>query len=53
LKNLYQYNIVDQRELSGVTSVLNAAAWTYIVAAIAALPELVHWIFILMGRRRD
>lgn len=51
-KLLYQYNIVDQRELAGVSSVLNAAAWTYVVAAIAALLELARWIFILMGRRR-
>ncbi len=50
---LYQYNIVDKQELSGVSSVLNAAAWTYVVAAIAALLELARWIFILMGRRRD
>lgn len=52
-KLLYQYNIVDRQELGGVNSVLNAAAWTYIVAAIAALLELARWIFILMGRRRD
>ncbi|MEM7347199.1 MAG: zinc metallopeptidase [Chloroflexota bacterium] len=50
-KLLYQYNIVDKQELSGVTSVLNAAAWTYIVAAIAALMQLAYWIFVLMGRR--
>jgi Zn-dependent membrane protease YugP len=52
-KLLYQYNIVDRQELGGVSSVLNAAAWTYVVAAIAALLELARWIFILMGRRRD
>ncbi len=52
-KLLYQYNIVDRQELGGVNSVLNAAAWTYVVAAIAALLELARWIFILMGRRRD
>ena len=51
-KLLYQYNIVDRQELDGVNSVLNAAAWTYVVAAIAALLELARWIFILMGRRR-
>ena len=50
-KLLYQYNIVDKRELDGVSSVLNAAAWTYVVAAIAARIELARWIFILMGRR--
>jgi Zn-dependent membrane protease YugP len=48
---LYQYNLVDQRELAGVTTVLNAAAWTYVVAAIAALLQLLYWIFILTGRR--
>jgi len=50
-KLLYQYNIVDKQELDGVSSVLNAAAWTYIVAAIAALLELARWIFILTARR--
>lgn len=48
---LYQYNIVDRQELNGVSSVLGAAAWTYVVAAIAALLELARWVFILMGRR--
>lgn len=54
-KLLYQYNVVDQRELAGVSSVLNAAAWTYVVAALAAILELARWIFILvgMGRRND
>lgn len=50
-KLLYQYNIVDKQELSGVSSVLNAAAWTYVVAAIAALLQLARWIFILTARR--
>ncbi|RME97926.1 MAG: zinc metallopeptidase [Chloroflexi bacterium] len=50
-KLLYQYNIVDKRELDGVTSVLNAAAWTYVVAAIAALLQLAYWIMRLSARR--
>ncbi len=50
-KLLYQYNIVDKQELSGVSSVLNAAAWTYVVAAIAALLQLARWVLILMARR--
>ncbi|MBN1220674.1 MAG: zinc metallopeptidase [Anaerolineae bacterium] len=50
-KLLYQYNIVDRQELNGVNSVLNAAAWTYVVAAIAALLELARWIFVLTARR--
>lgn len=48
---LYQYNIVDKQELAGVTQVLNAAAWTYVVAAIAALLQLLYWIIRLSGRR--
>jgi Zn-dependent membrane protease YugP len=50
-KLLYQYNIVDRQELAGVNSVLNAAAWTYVVAAIASLLQLARWIFILTARR--
>lgn len=48
---LYQYNIVDKQELAGVTQVLNAAAWTYVVAAIAALLQLLYWVIRLSGRR--
>ena len=51
-KLLYQYNIVDRRELSGVNKVLSAAAWTYVVAAISALLQLLYYIFLLTGRRR-
>jgi hypothetical protein len=51
---LYQYNIVDRRELQGVNQVLNAAAWTYVVAAISALLQLLRWVFILTASsRRD
>jgi Zn-dependent membrane protease YugP len=50
-KLLYQYNIVDKQELAGVTAVLNAAAWTYVVAAIAALLQLAYWILRLSARR--
>ena len=52
-KLLYQYNIVDRRELSGVSSVLNAAALTYIAAALAALSQLVYYAFMLLGASRD
>jgi Zn-dependent membrane protease YugP len=50
---LYQYNIVDRRELDGVNKVLNAAAWTYVAAAISALLQLLYYVFILLsGSRR-
>jgi len=51
-KLLYQYNIVDQRELAGVNKVLSAAAWTYVVAALAALVQVLYWATLVMGRRR-
>jgi Zn-dependent membrane protease YugP len=52
-KLLYQYNVVDRRELKGVNKVLSAAAWTYVVAALAALVQVLYWAsFILGGRRR-
>lgn len=51
-KLLYQYNIVDQRELAGVNKVLNAAALTYVVAALAALVQVLYWASLVMGRRR-
>jgi Zn-dependent membrane protease YugP len=51
-KLLYQFNIVDRQELGGVNSVLNAAAWTYVVAALAALSQLAYYIILLTGRRR-
>ena len=50
-KLLYQYNIVDKQELAGVTSVLNEAAWTYVVAAIAAILQLAYWVMRLSSRR--
>ncbi len=51
-KLLYQYNIVDQRELGGVNKVLSAAAWTYVVAALSALVQVVYWASLVMGSRR-
>ncbi len=51
-KLLYQYNIVDRTELQGVNAVLNAAAWTYVVAALAAVMQLLYWIIRLNGMRR-
>jgi Zn-dependent membrane protease YugP len=51
-QQLYQSNIVDQRELAGVNKVLNAAAWTYVVAALAALVQVMYWATLVFGRRR-
>jgi Zn-dependent membrane protease YugP len=51
-KLLYQYRIVDGQELAGVNKVLDAAAWTYVAAAIAALLQVLRWVFILTSSRR-
>lgn len=52
-KLLYQYNIVDKQELRGVNAVLNAAALTYVAAALAALSQLLYYVFLLTGSNRD
>ena len=49
---LSQYRIVDSQEMDGVNKVLNAAAWTYVVAAISALLQLARWVLILMASNR-
>ena len=47
--------IVDDEEMRGVSSVLNAAGWTYVAAALAALMQLLYYAYILglFGGRRD
>ena len=42
---LYEHQIVSRQEMEGVSAVLNAAAWTYVVSALNA-------IFQLLLRRR-
>lgn len=39
-------------EIEGVNKVLDAAAWTYVAAAVAAIGQLLYYIMILGGRRR-
>ncbi|MCB0111538.1 MAG: zinc metallopeptidase, partial [Caldilineaceae bacterium] len=40
-------------ELQGVNRVLDAAALTYVAAAIQSVMTLAYYAFILMGRRDD
>ena len=40
-------------EASGVNSVLNAAAWTYVAAFVATLGNLLYLIMAMQGHRRD
>jgi Zn-dependent membrane protease YugP len=51
---LTQGGIVSPEEASGVSAVLNAAGWTYVAAAIAAIGQLLYYVLLLTGgSRRD
>lgn len=52
---LVQQGLVTHEELAGVNEVLNAAALTYVAAALQAISTLLYYIFILAGfsRSRD
>jgi Zn-dependent membrane protease YugP len=45
--------VVYQQDMKGVNSVLNAAAWTYVAAAIQAITTILYYAFLLCGRRRN
>jgi uncharacterized protein len=45
--------VANQTELDGATKVLNAAAWTYVAAAIQAVTTVLYYAFLLLGRRRN
>ncbi len=40
-------------EIEGVNKVLNAAAWTYVAAAVSAVGTLLYYVLLLSGGRRD
>ncbi|RME58832.1 MAG: zinc metallopeptidase [Caldilineae bacterium] len=48
---LVNYGVVSPQELQGVNAVLDAAALTYVAAAVQAITTLLYYAFILMGRR--
>ena len=45
--------VIHTGEMEGVNSVLDAAAWTYVAAAIQAISTVLYYGFLLTGRRRD
>jgi uncharacterized protein len=45
--------VVYQQERKGVNAVLDAAALTYVAAAIQAIMTILYYAFILFGRRRN
>lgn len=52
-KLLKTQGILIGNESEGVDKVLNAAALTYVAAAVAAIGQLLYYVMILMGGRRD
>lgn len=45
--------LVGQVEVQGVQSVLNAAALTYVAALLQAVGQLMYWVVLALGMRRD
>lgn len=52
-KLLASHNILIGDELRGVNKVLDAAALTYVAGAIAALGQLLYYVLLLTGGRRN
>lgn len=51
-QQLVNAGILSQQELTGVNKVLDAAALTYVAAAVQAVTTMIYYLLIL-GRRRD
>ncbi len=51
-RELVAMNILGQEEMVGVNKTLNAAALTYVAAAVAAIGQVLYYAFLLFGRRR-
>ena len=45
--------VIYNTEMDGVNRVLDAAALTYVAAAIQAISTVLYYVFLLLGRRRD
>ena len=51
---LVRYGIIKgETQIEGVDKVLNAAAWTYVAAAVSAVGVWLFYIFMLLGRGRS
>ena len=48
-----QVGLVGQTEYDGARTVLSAAAWTYVAGFLSSLLQLLYFVFLLMGSRRD
>ena len=52
LSTLENQNLLDSTEIQGATKVLNAAAMTYVAAAVSSIASLLRLV-LLFGNRRD
>jgi len=52
-KLLVSEGILDSQEMTGVNAVLDAAALTYVAAAVQAVMNLLYYVFLLTGSRRN
>jgi hypothetical protein len=50
-QQLHSLGLVTSGEEAGVSKVLNAAAMTYVAAALAALSQLAYYALIFLGNR--
>jgi Zn-dependent membrane protease YugP len=50
---LSKSGILTTEEIGGVDKVLDAAALTYVAAAVAAIGQLLYYVMLLGGGRRD
>lgn len=51
-KELVALGVLSPKEMKGVNATLNAAALTYVAAAIAAIGQVLYYVILLTGRRR-
>ncbi len=49
---LVSQGILAPAEMDGVNKVLDAAAWTYVAAALQAIATMLYYAYLLLGRRR-
>ena len=50
---LQSHGLLVGDEMQGINKVLNAAAWTYVAAAVSAIGQLLYFVLLLTGGRRD
>ncbi|MDW8269560.1 MAG: zinc metallopeptidase, partial [Anaerolineae bacterium] len=52
-KELMAMGILSPQEMAGVNKTLNAAALTYVAAAVAAIGQVLYYALLLFGARRE